>query len=93
MATEGRPESAIPVSARSTTSWCQSRTKAERSSRVAELKTEATMSGLRPMVSDSVPAKIIEMASVAVVAETASEDVAAETPNSSAKIGISGWTQ
>ena len=45
------------------------------------------------MVSDSVPAKIIEMASVAVVAETASEDVAAETPNSSAKIGISGWTQ
>ncbi len=53
---------------------------------------EKTITGLRPTISEIVPAAIIENARMSVVAESERLLTAGETPNTCEKTGIKGCT-
>ena len=93
MATAGAPASARPVSARSAIRLGQLGAKAISMVAAAAVTNDATMTVLRPRVSDSAPAANMATASTPVVTESDRLAAAGDSENVRAKAGISGWTQ
>src|SRR5260221_4664148 len=93
MATAGRPLSGTPSRAGARSSHEKFGASAAGSDKRADAVSDSAITALRLPASDSEPATISIGASTPVVSDSARLLVAAETPNSATKTGISGWTQ
>ena len=93
MATAGTPESARPVSVRSTSRLVQPGTTAQATVSNPTAKSETVMIGLRPKTSETRPTTSMASASVPVVSDSERLAALGDTPRSAEKTGSSGCTQ
>ncbi|MNC44350.1 hypothetical protein D3C75_932530 [compost metagenome] len=93
MPTAATPLSDNPISARIIKMPCQLVIMVESSVQIEASKSAVTITGLRPIASESGPVNSRPMANVAVETDNEILLLAGDTPNSCDRTGKMGWTQ